>query len=171
MTGDQPTYRDLWLRIREDLPRKGRKTEAVGGEPKLPAELQGALHSLYGNYEARYRQWEQNNAEGAEQPDAAGLHRRLQQHQRLEAGLRLHRRLGADPAGRLDGSRPRPACPLQQRRRRALAGPAAHDPGRQRAARIGRGHERRVQEDRRAARSRSSRPSTAPASPAATPRA
>ena len=62
MTGEQPTYRDLWLRIREDLPRKGRKTDAVGGEPSLPAELQGALHSLYGNYEKYYRLWE-NNAE------------------------------------------------------------------------------------------------------------
>jgi type III restriction enzyme len=60
MTGDQPTYRDLWLRIREDLPRKGRKTEAVAGDPKLPLELQGALHSLYGNYEKCYRRWEQN---------------------------------------------------------------------------------------------------------------
>jgi type III restriction enzyme len=60
MIGDQPTYRDLWLRIREDLPKKGRKTGAVGGEPKLPAELQGALHSLYGNYEKYYRLWEQN---------------------------------------------------------------------------------------------------------------
>ncbi len=61
MTGDQPTYRDLWLRIREDLPRKGRKTEAVGGEPKLPVELQGAMLSLYGNYEKYYRLWEQNS--------------------------------------------------------------------------------------------------------------
>jgi type III restriction enzyme len=60
MTGEQPTYRDLWLRIREDLPRKGRKAEALSGEPKLPAELQGALHSLYGNYEGYYRHWEQN---------------------------------------------------------------------------------------------------------------
>ncbi|MCL4486647.1 MAG: DEAD/DEAH box helicase family protein, partial [Chloroflexi bacterium] len=60
MTGDQPTYRDLWLRVREHLPRKGRKTEAVGGEPKLPVELQGALLSLYGNYEKYYRLWEQN---------------------------------------------------------------------------------------------------------------
>ncbi len=60
MVGEQPTYRDLWLRIREDLPRKGRKTEAVAGEPKLPLELQGALHSLYSNYEKYYRQWEQN---------------------------------------------------------------------------------------------------------------
>ena len=60
MTGDQPTYRDLWLRIRDDLPRKGRKTGAVGGEPKLPLELQGALHSLYSNYEKSYRLWERN---------------------------------------------------------------------------------------------------------------
>lgn len=61
MTGDQPTYRDLWLRIREDLPKKGRKTAAVSGEPKLPAELQGALHSLYGNYEKYYKLWEKND--------------------------------------------------------------------------------------------------------------
>lgn len=58
MVGEQPTYRDLWLRIREDLPKKGRKTEAVSGEPKLPVELQGALHSLYSNYEKYYRLWE-----------------------------------------------------------------------------------------------------------------
>ena len=60
MTGEQPTYRNLWLRIRDDLPKKGRKTDAVIGEPKLPAELQGALHSLYGNYEQAFRRWEQN---------------------------------------------------------------------------------------------------------------
>lgn len=57
MSGDQPTYRDLWLRIRDDLPRKGRKTNAVTGEPILPLELQGALHSLYSNYEKYYRIW------------------------------------------------------------------------------------------------------------------
>ncbi len=60
MTGEQPTYRDLWLRIREDLPKKGRKTDALSGEPKLPVELQGALHSLYSNYEKHYQLWEQN---------------------------------------------------------------------------------------------------------------
>ena len=59
MNGAQPTYRDLWLRIREHLPRKGRKTDAISGEPQLPVELQGALHSLYGNYEKYYRLWEQ----------------------------------------------------------------------------------------------------------------
>ena len=54
MTGAQPTYRDLWLRIREHLPKKGRKTNMVVGEPKLPVELQGALLSLYSNYEKYY---------------------------------------------------------------------------------------------------------------------
>ncbi len=60
MTGEQPTYRDLWVRIREHLPKKGRKSDALGREPKLPVELQGALLSLYGNYEKYYRMWEQN---------------------------------------------------------------------------------------------------------------
>lgn len=61
VTGSQPTYRDLWLRIREHLPKKGRGTEDLSKiEPKLPAELEGALQSLYGNYEKYYRKWEQN---------------------------------------------------------------------------------------------------------------
>lgn len=60
MKGEQPTYRDLWLRIRDHLPKKGRGTEALAGEPKLPKELQSALHSLYENYAKTYREWEQN---------------------------------------------------------------------------------------------------------------
>lgn len=60
MNGEQPTYRDLWLRIREHLPKKGRKSEDASGEPKLPPELEGALLSLYGNYEKSFRRWEQN---------------------------------------------------------------------------------------------------------------
>lgn len=58
--GEQPTYRSLWLRIRDQLPKKGRKTDTLDAEPKLPLELQGALHSLYSNYEKHYRLWEQN---------------------------------------------------------------------------------------------------------------
>lgn len=60
MVGEQPTYRDLWFRIRDHLPKKGRKTESIVGEPKPPKELQGALHSLYDNYEKYYRRWEEN---------------------------------------------------------------------------------------------------------------
>lgn len=60
MTGEMPTYRDLWVRIREGLPKKGRKTDAVSGEPKPPPELEGALRSLYGNYRKYYEQWERD---------------------------------------------------------------------------------------------------------------
>jgi type III restriction enzyme len=45
MTGDQPTFRDLWSRIRDDLPKKGRGTQEVFGEPKLPAELRRSRSS------------------------------------------------------------------------------------------------------------------------------
>ena len=65
MVGEMPTYRELWPRIRDELPKKGRGTQAYGGEPKLPAELEGALHSLYSNYEKYYRKWE-SNAEARE---------------------------------------------------------------------------------------------------------
>lgn len=60
MTGEQPVYRDLWQRIRDELPGKGRDTRNANGEPVLPKTLEGALHSLYSNYEKYYRQWEQN---------------------------------------------------------------------------------------------------------------
>ena len=60
MIGDMPAYRNLWPLIRDDLPKKGRKTEEITGEPKLPLELQGALHSLYSNYEKYYQLWEQS---------------------------------------------------------------------------------------------------------------
>ena len=60
MTGDQPTYRDLWLRIREHLPKKGRKTDALSGAPNLPVELEGALKSLYDNYRQSFDRWQSN---------------------------------------------------------------------------------------------------------------
>ncbi len=62
MVGEQPTYRDLWLRIREHLPKKGRKTEEFTGDPLLPAELEGALQSLYSNYVKYFKQWEKATA-------------------------------------------------------------------------------------------------------------
>ncbi len=60
MVGEQPTYRDLWLRIREHLPKKGRKVEELAIDPALPVELEGALQSLYSNYEKKFKQWEAN---------------------------------------------------------------------------------------------------------------
>lgn len=50
MTGEVPTYRNIWMRIRDELPKKGRKAEqAAFGPPTLPAALESALHSLYGH--------------------------------------------------------------------------------------------------------------------------
>ena len=57
MIGEQPTYRDLWENIREDLPKKGRKTEQLPGIPQLPGTLEGALRTLYRNYERDYTLW------------------------------------------------------------------------------------------------------------------
>jgi len=71
MIGDYPTYRHLWPHVRGDLPRKGRGTEAVSGEPKLPAKLQSALHSLYNNYQKYHEQWEESRTAPSEPVDPA----------------------------------------------------------------------------------------------------
>jgi type III restriction enzyme len=66
MSGTLPTYRELWGKIRDMLPRKGRGTEAVTGEPILPVELEGALKSLYDNYGKYHELWEKNSSLAAE---------------------------------------------------------------------------------------------------------
>lgn len=66
MTGELPTYRDLWKHIREGLPKKGRAKEQYDVEPKLPIELEGALMTLYQNYERSYKRWEQNKTARAD---------------------------------------------------------------------------------------------------------
>ncbi|MBD2497896.1 BPTD_3080 family restriction endonuclease [Nostoc sp. FACHB-280] len=63
MKGELPTYRNIWTLIRDHLPTKGRGAKdntPSTSEPKLPKELEGALRTLYGNYEKAYRSWEQN---------------------------------------------------------------------------------------------------------------
>ncbi len=67
---------------------------------KLPVELEGALHSLYSNYEKYVRALgemrERLREAGADaRSHAAGLHRRLQQHQRLASSSSTR-----SPAGR-----------------------------------------------------------------------
>lgn len=59
MLGEGVTYRNLWLRIKEQLPKKNRRSAGVddGTGPRLPAELQGALHSLYEHYEKAFTRW------------------------------------------------------------------------------------------------------------------
>ena len=58
MVGDLPKYRDLWVHVRDALPRKGLKDTTVGeGDPTLPKVLEGALQSLYGDYQRSYHEW------------------------------------------------------------------------------------------------------------------
>ena len=60
MSGTLPAYRQLWEKIRADLPRKGRGTDAITGPPVLPAELEGAIIALYQNYRKYHEVWEQS---------------------------------------------------------------------------------------------------------------
>lgn len=62
MKGELPIYRNIWASIRDHLPKKGRskKVESATPEPKLPKELEGALRTLYSNYEKSYQQWQEN---------------------------------------------------------------------------------------------------------------
>jgi type III restriction enzyme len=57
--GDMPKFRNLWEHIGAKMPKKGRGKAAGNLDPlSLPAELQTALHALYGHYRQTYEQWE-----------------------------------------------------------------------------------------------------------------
>ena len=130
MTGEQPTYRDLWARIRDHLPKKGRGTEAhdrraeaagrLGRRAAKPVQQLQAVLQAMGSRTPKRK---------PARPDAARLHRRLQQHQRLQAGLRLHRGLGEDAARWPRRAGARQAGAVQQRRRRPLERPPQYHPG------------------------------------------
>jgi type III restriction enzyme len=55
--GQEPEFRNLWLHIRDRLPKKGLKTGGKGylATLTLPTKLDEALSSLYGSYEKYYR--------------------------------------------------------------------------------------------------------------------
>ena len=62
MTGEAPTYRDLWEQLKDSNPplpkaTKSAKAGRIAVEPHLPAKLQGALRSLYENYKKSYDHW------------------------------------------------------------------------------------------------------------------
>lgn len=59
-TGTLPTYRDIWIRIRDGLPKKGRNVHEASVEPILPVELEGALQSLYSSYKAYFDRWQKS---------------------------------------------------------------------------------------------------------------
>jgi len=53
---ETPEFRDLWVHVREELPKKGRKTGDYDlSEIALPTKLDEALKSLYGSYEQYYK--------------------------------------------------------------------------------------------------------------------
>jgi type III restriction enzyme len=57
MSATGPMYRDLWLQVRDQLPRKGIKDTPIEDEPIMPKELEGALRSLYADYERSHQVW------------------------------------------------------------------------------------------------------------------
>jgi type III restriction enzyme len=57
MTGTGPMYRDLWLRVRDALPKKGIRDTPIDGQPVIPKELEGALRSLYDDYGRSHQAW------------------------------------------------------------------------------------------------------------------
>ena len=89
--GDEmPMFRNLWEHIRKDMPKKGRG-KARTLDPLEPADAaadraRSALRPLREDVRA---------LGGERHQRAAVLHRRLQEHVDLEAGLRLHLRLPA----------------------------------------------------------------------------
>lgn len=61
MSGSMPLYRNLWLEIRDSLPKKGRATEPAPDEPRPPLQLEGALTSLYANYKKVFDEWNKDD--------------------------------------------------------------------------------------------------------------
>lgn len=61
MAGTGPINRELWDKIRDGLPKKGRKKEEIekGTPPKLPAVLETAIESLFNNYRKYYKRWDE----------------------------------------------------------------------------------------------------------------
>jgi type III restriction enzyme len=86
--GDTPMFRNLWEHVAKKLPKKGRSKAGPLDPQKLPAELLTAIDALYGPL----RKDRRSVARG-EYRHRSGVHRRLQQHDYLQAGARLHCRL------------------------------------------------------------------------------
>jgi len=52
----EPTFRDLWLHIRENLPRRGIKDSGTPEGAPIPKQLEAALISLYRDYARHHAQ-------------------------------------------------------------------------------------------------------------------
>ena len=162
-------FLNLWPSIKDGLPKKGRKEGTVTPD-QIPGLLEGALNALYDSYAKAFAAWETARREEVRRA-CPRLHRRLQQHHRLQDGLRLHRRLGEASCRRL--TRPS-GCPASWRCS-PTSTMASRSPGRARSSSTpsssspARGC---PPSSRRSPppRSRSSAPSTPAASPAAMPK-
>ena len=57
--GETPKFRNLWDHIGKKMPKKGRGASGRSLDPlNLPAELETALHALYGHYAKTFELWE-----------------------------------------------------------------------------------------------------------------
>ena len=134
-TGERPTYRDLWPRIRDDLPKKGAKDAARSGPPQPAGGAGGALQSLYGNYEKSLR------GVGAGRAGAAATARR-RRCSSSSATTPTSRSSSSttSPAGRSDSTTasrvvvPGELAAVLQRRGRRLVAAPEHDPRRLRSS-------------------------------------
>ncbi|MFE6081089.1 BPTD_3080 family restriction endonuclease [Streptomyces virginiae] len=54
------SYLNLWEHIKDDMPKRARKTEAIS-EQSLPGVLDGAARSLYRNYAESFERWEEEH--------------------------------------------------------------------------------------------------------------
>ena len=68
MTGELPTYRDLWLRIRDDLPKKGRKTEAVAASRSCRSSWKARCSPLRQLRTKRIERWEASSRRAEQTP-------------------------------------------------------------------------------------------------------
>lgn len=58
-SADVPIFRELWVHIGKQMPRKGRSKSGALDPLSLPVKLQSALDALYGHYEKTFALWQQ----------------------------------------------------------------------------------------------------------------
>ena len=173
MVGEQPTYRDLWLRIREHLPKKGRKTEDLAGDPNLPVELEGALQSLYSNYvkvlQAVGAEHKDGRERGLTPPVFIVVCNNTNVSKMVFDYVAGWEKTSARADEIMSWCRASCVCSVMWTDGRWLR-PPEYDPDRQPAIGIGRRHERRFQENRQHVKSKNSKRIPARASRAGMPK-
>ncbi len=57
--GDMPKFRNIWVNVRDKMPKKGRGKAKDLDPLSLPVELQTAFEALYGHYQKTFALWKQ----------------------------------------------------------------------------------------------------------------